>query len=212
LSRVLKCEPACRFRRLRLPGEDLSQRDLVKVAQYEVLGNDEKRYVRPVRDDRYAWLLVSRVAKRVPGIGRSSRSAFVPQSLKEQRRRPDYGGQAGTDSALKNLTQHFVLGYFRQVPAGRIFSNPQTTRAILIAPLKLTLLAIAGYRAIFIVSLWHVIFHTLPTIHKFALCHLLFAMSDRLFVHATYPFSCAVTGSLLRHCGGRDVRTKKGDD
>jgi hypothetical protein len=36
------------------------------------------------------------------------------------RRRPDYGGQAGTDTSLKTLTQHFVLGFFRQVPAGLI--------------------------------------------------------------------------------------------
>ena len=34
------------------------------------------------------------------------------------------------------LTQHFVLGYFRQVPAGRIFSSPQTTCAILIVTPK----------------------------------------------------------------------------
>jgi hypothetical protein len=30
---------------------------------------------------------------------------------------------SGTDSSLKTLTQHFVLGYFREVPAGLIFSN-----------------------------------------------------------------------------------------
>jgi hypothetical protein len=45
-------------------------------------------------------------------------------------RRPDYGGQAGTDSSLRTVTQHFVLGYFREVPAGLIFSPPT---AILIA-------------------------------------------------------------------------------
>ena len=33
-------------------GEDLSRRDSMKVAQYEVLGNDAKRHVRPARDDR----------------------------------------------------------------------------------------------------------------------------------------------------------------
>jgi hypothetical protein len=27
---------------------------------------------------------------------------------------------SGTDTSLKTLTQHFVLGYFRQVPAGLI--------------------------------------------------------------------------------------------
>jgi hypothetical protein len=32
---------------------------------------------------------------------------------------------SGTDSSLKTLTQHFVLGYFREVPAGPIFSNRQ---------------------------------------------------------------------------------------
>jgi hypothetical protein len=36
--------------------------------------------------------------------------------LEERRRHPDYGGQAGTDTSSKTLTQHFVLGYFRQVP------------------------------------------------------------------------------------------------
>ena len=34
---------------------------------------------------------------------------------------------SGTDSSLKTLTQHFVLGYFRQVPAGLIFSNHQSS-------------------------------------------------------------------------------------
>src|SRR6266404_8869528 len=40
---------------------------------------------------------------------------------------------SGTDSSLRTLTQHFVLGYFRQVPAGLIFSDHQRTCAILIA-------------------------------------------------------------------------------
>jgi hypothetical protein len=31
----------------------------MKVAQYEVLGNDAKRNARPDRDDRTVWLLVS---------------------------------------------------------------------------------------------------------------------------------------------------------
>jgi hypothetical protein len=93
----------------------------VKVAQYEVLGNDAKSHVRPGRDDR----------KR-PAFGLARRSAManfrsiVPFLL----RRPDYGGQAGTDSSLRTVTQHFVLGYFREVPAGLIFSPPT---AILIA-------------------------------------------------------------------------------
>jgi hypothetical protein len=33
-------------------GENQSRRDLTKVAQYEVLGNDAKRNARPGRDDR----------------------------------------------------------------------------------------------------------------------------------------------------------------
>jgi hypothetical protein len=43
--------------------------------------------------------------------------SIVPSLL----RHPDYGGQAGTDTSLKTLTQHFVLGYFREVPAGLDF-------------------------------------------------------------------------------------------
>jgi hypothetical protein len=49
--------------------EDLSRRDLMKVeAQYEVLGNDAKNQVRPVRDDRNVRLLVSNAAQRVPAL------------------------------------------------------------------------------------------------------------------------------------------------
>jgi hypothetical protein len=40
---------------------------------------------------------------------------------------------SGTDTSLKTLTQHFVLGYFRQVPTGPIFTEFPTTCAILIA-------------------------------------------------------------------------------
>jgi hypothetical protein len=36
----------------RAVGENQSRRDLTKVAQYEVLGNNAKRHVRPARDDR----------------------------------------------------------------------------------------------------------------------------------------------------------------
>jgi hypothetical protein len=36
---------------------------------------------------------------------------------------------SGTDRSLKTLTQHFVLGYFRWVPAGLIFSNSIATCA-----------------------------------------------------------------------------------
>jgi hypothetical protein len=68
----------------------------VKVAQYEVLGNDAKRPVRPARDDRNVRLLVPHAAQRLP---------------------PLVDRPSGTDTSLKTLTQHFVLGYFRQVPA-----------------------------------------------------------------------------------------------
>jgi hypothetical protein len=56
------------LRVLGLYAEDLSQRDSVKVAQYEVLGNEAKRHVRPVsvRDDRNGRLLVSHAAYRLP--------------------------------------------------------------------------------------------------------------------------------------------------
>jgi hypothetical protein len=40
---------------------------------------------------------------------------------------------SGTDTSLKTLTQHLVLGYFRQVPTGLIFTEFPTTCAILIA-------------------------------------------------------------------------------
>jgi hypothetical protein len=40
----------------------------VKVAQYEVLGNDAKRQVRPGRDDRIAWRLVSHAVQRLPAL------------------------------------------------------------------------------------------------------------------------------------------------
>jgi hypothetical protein len=40
----------------------------VKVAQYEVLGNDAKRQVRPVRDDRNVRLLVLHAAQRLPTL------------------------------------------------------------------------------------------------------------------------------------------------
>jgi hypothetical protein len=36
----------------------------MKVAQYEVLGNDAKRNARPDRDDRTVWLLVSYIRLR----------------------------------------------------------------------------------------------------------------------------------------------------
>jgi hypothetical protein len=42
--------------------EDVPRRDLMKVAQYEVLGNDPKRDVRPARDDRKVPLLLANIA------------------------------------------------------------------------------------------------------------------------------------------------------
>ncbi len=45
---------------------DLSRRDSVKVAQYEVLGS--KRHARPGRDDRNARLLVSHGPQRLPAL------------------------------------------------------------------------------------------------------------------------------------------------
>jgi hypothetical protein len=83
--------------------ESFRGRDLTKVAQYEVLGNEAKKQVRPVRDDRNGRLWVSRAR-----LSDCQHSSIVPFLL----RRPDYGGQAGTDCSLKTLTQHFVLGYF----------------------------------------------------------------------------------------------------
>jgi len=64
----------------------------MKVAQYEVLGNEAKRDVRPVRDDRNGRLWVSRAR-----LSDCHHSSIVP---------------SGTDCSLKMLTQHFVLGYF----------------------------------------------------------------------------------------------------
>jgi hypothetical protein len=92
------------LRGLGLYADDLSRRDSVKVAQYPAaagLGNDAKRHVRPGRDDRKrsAFGLARRSA--IASIGRSSRPGRIPP--------------------LRTLTQHFVLGYFREVPAGLIF-------------------------------------------------------------------------------------------
>jgi hypothetical protein len=55
---------------LGLYSEGLSRRDSAQVAQYEVLGNEAKRHVRPVsvRDDRNGRLLVSHAAQRLPAF------------------------------------------------------------------------------------------------------------------------------------------------
>jgi hypothetical protein len=73
----------------------------VKVAQYEVLGNDAKRQVRPGTIESLG------VWSRMP-LSDCLHRSIVP---------------SGTDRSLKTLTQHFVLGYFRKVPAGLIFAN-----------------------------------------------------------------------------------------
>jgi hypothetical protein len=76
----------------------------VKVAQYEVLGMKQKDTSVP--------------RGTIETIGFWSRTrlsdcqhpSIVP---------------TGTDSSLKTVTQHFVLGYFRQVLAGLIFLSHQ---------------------------------------------------------------------------------------
>jgi len=65
-------------------------------SQYEVLGIDAKRDM-PIRDDRDVWLL----AFLMPFTGNLDR--------------PIRDG-----SLIKTLTQHFALGYFRQVPPGQL--------------------------------------------------------------------------------------------
>jgi hypothetical protein len=79
----------------------------VKVAQYEVLGNDAKKEtcVPAGTIERLAFGLAGRSA--IASICRSSRP------------RP------GRIALLRTLTQHFVLGYFREVPAGLIFFSHQ---------------------------------------------------------------------------------------
>jgi hypothetical protein len=84
-------------------GENQSRRDLTKVAQYEVLGNEAKnRSVPSGTIETVGFWSRARLSD-------CQHSSIVPFLL----RRPDYGGQAGTDSSLKTLTQHFVLGYFQ---------------------------------------------------------------------------------------------------
>jgi hypothetical protein len=110
-------------------GENQSRRDLTKVAQYEVLGNDAKRNARPGRDDRNVLLLVSHLQLRErkrridrpvrvrdgslslnvnPALrtGLLSLSPFLlrPAVVRFERRPPGYGGQAGTSSHRAILT------------------------------------------------------------------------------------------------------------
>jgi hypothetical protein len=89
------------LRGLALYAEDLSRRDLVKVvAQYEVLGNDAKDTSVP-----QGTIETFGFWSRIP-LSACQHWSIVP---------------SGTDSSLRTLTQHFVLGYFRMVPAGLIF-------------------------------------------------------------------------------------------
>ena len=68
------------------------------------------------RDDRNTRLLVSHAAQRLP--------AFVDRPVRD-------------GYSLKKLTQHFVLGYFRQVPAG-LSSHQRRIWATRSQALKLT--------------------------------------------------------------------------
>jgi hypothetical protein len=86
---------------LGLYGKDLSRRDLVKVAQYEVLGNDARRRVRPARDDRNTRLWSHAIPRAQAAI--------------------DHPIRIRDGCLLKPLTQHFVLGYFHRVPYGTDF-------------------------------------------------------------------------------------------
>ena len=87
----------------------LSRRDSAKVAHYEVLRNEAKRDVVPqgTKETLGFWFRTR--------LSDCQHSSIVP---------------SGTDSSLKTLTQHFVLGCFRQVPAGLIFSNHQSTERL----------------------------------------------------------------------------------
>jgi len=60
----------------------------MKVAQYEVLGIDAKRDIRPGRDDRNVWLLVFLMPLSNATLDRPIRDGLL----------------------IKTLTQHFVLG------------------------------------------------------------------------------------------------------
>jgi hypothetical protein len=77
----------------------------------------------PLSDCLHRSIVPFLLRPAVASLWRGLLFAGAPQ-LEERRRHPDYGGQAGTDSSLITLTQHFVLG-FREVPAGPIFSNRQ---------------------------------------------------------------------------------------
>jgi hypothetical protein len=81
----------------------------VKVAQYEVLGNDAKRDVRPASPERLSGL------GTIETFGSWSRGDFSSTS--------NHLSSPRDGRRLKWATQHFVLGYFHRVPAGLIFYN-----------------------------------------------------------------------------------------
>jgi hypothetical protein len=79
----------------------------MKVAQHEVLGNDAKKHIRPVRDDSKVWLWF-----RMP-LSDCQHWSIAP---------------SGTDSSFKNanpVPPRRMLSCFRVVPAGLILSNHQ---------------------------------------------------------------------------------------
>jgi hypothetical protein len=82
----------------------LSRRDSVKVAQYEVLGNDAKRHGRPegTIETFGFWFCTP--------LSDCQHWSIVPSA-------------SGTDTSSKTLTQHFVLGFYHQVPPGPIFTH-----------------------------------------------------------------------------------------
>jgi hypothetical protein len=89
----------------------------MKVAQYEVLGNDAKRDGRPGRDDRNVRLLVSRT------LSDCQHWSIVPFLF----RRPGYGGQAGTDNSLRMLAQPGKIlgaGLLSTCPSGTACLQP----------------------------------------------------------------------------------------
>src|SRR5260221_526840 len=56
--------------------ENQSRRDLTKVAQYDVLGNDARRRVRPARDDRNARLWSHAIPRAQAAIDRPVRDGL----------------------------------------------------------------------------------------------------------------------------------------
>jgi hypothetical protein len=108
---------------LRSPGENLSRRDSVKVAQYEVLGGRSEIVTRPGRDDRLAACAREGVCER-RGVktflsylaGRAflfasfpSTSYWAVSSGPFLLRPSGYGGQAGTDFHQRPTTRTILI-------------------------------------------------------------------------------------------------------